>query len=342
MMTWETTLLLVAFFGLMLFPFLPGLIELLNPVDDEPLAIDMEYIREARYFGITFRRRIDEQMSKQAMGAGAMGSGRIQPLVTIGRGTQTSGLIAALDHIEIGENCNFGEAYCYGDVQIGADSTFESAASDGRMVIEDNCTVHRWVDSEQDMAIGTGCVLGVSASSAQSLIVGDRCEFQRLWGLPVRTSEEPISRYVPDLPQEREEIIGKDTGIEIEDTARWSSGDLTVPAGSTVGRDIVAYGDVRIGANAIVLGTVKGRGRVTLDEGVIVTGNVIGQRGINCIGNASVFGNMFSERDIELGPGTVVGRTEAFKTIYSQTRVLLARGVEVYGWIVAEEGGTVG
>ncbi|MCW5943517.1 MAG: hypothetical protein KIS66_14890 [Fimbriimonadaceae bacterium] len=338
---WQPTLLMMVFFILILLPFFPGLIELRSPKDDLPLRIDMEYIRDPRYFALAFRQRVQENLTREAQG-GPGARPRLQPMVTLGPGTNTSGTIMALDHIEVGRGSKLGDAYSYGDLRIAEQSEIESAAADGSLLIESDSVIRGWIDSEGDATVGNGVNLGVSASSASTLTIGERCEFQRLWGLPVRTSEEPVSRYVPDFPRDREEIIGKDSGVEIEDAARWSSRDMTIPAGSTVGRDLVAYGDVRIGANSIVLGTVKSRGVVTLDEGVIIEGSVIGQRGVNCIGNATIFGNVFSSRDVELGPGTVVGRPQAFKTVFSQTRVLLARGVEVFGWIVSEEGGTVG
>lgn len=341
-MTFEVWMLILAFFGLLLLPFLPGLLELKFPKDARPVRIDMEYIREARYFGLQFREQVHQKLARETEERGPLAQTGLQPIVTIGPERTAGGLLMALDHIELGRGAQINEAYSYGEVNVEDDAVVESLASDGPMRLGNNVTVKRWVDAEGDLIVGNGCDLGVSASSNRTLVVGDRTEFRRLWGMPVRTSEEIISRYVPVLPTEREEIIGKDTGIEIEDVARWSSGDLTIPAETVVGRDVVAYGDIRIGANSVILGSVKARGSITLDEGVTIEGNVIGQRGVNCIGNATVFGHVFSERDVELGPGSIVGRPEAFKTVFCQTRVLLARGVEVYGWVVADDGGTVG
>ena len=61
---------LLGFLLLLALPFLPGIIELRKPQDDRALSINMDYSKDPRYFGNSFRGILTRALGTKSLSEG--------------------------------------------------------------------------------------------------------------------------------------------------------------------------------------------------------------------------------------------------------------------------------
>jgi hypothetical protein len=340
--TLEAVLLVLAFVGLLALPLVPGLRELLRPRDDKPTEIDLLATVDPRDAGARFRQALrggeSGDASPRAPGAGGSRGGPPAPEILaelrLAAGAKAPPLLRVRGAAEIGDGARLRDLYVHGDARLGSGVRVRALAADGDLALGPQCVVEDWIDTEATAWVGPRCDLGRSASAAKELHVSEGCTFRRLWGLPV-TVDAPATVSVWSEPAGRADVT-------IEDFVLWVGRRLTLPPGLVLERDLVVHGELRVGAGAVIRGSLKTHGAIRLGEGVQVEGNVIGRGDIHVEGGARIAGCVYAEGDIFIGPGAQVGRPQGFKSVYSAGRVTLAPDVLVFGWVVAERGGSVG
>ncbi len=305
---------IVVFLIVLAIPALPAIFELRKPRDAERLGVYEAYKREPRYFGQSFRRKLAPAIARVAGGLTAsvpvaladIASVEVMPALDLEAHAKRNGVVVA-ERVTLGEGAAVGDCFARNSLVTGPEVRARTLASDGTLVLGDRSSVERWLDADGDIVIGDGCSLGQSASTDGALSLGAGSHFERVWGRPVRTNGAALA--------------------------------VVTDAGTRIEGDLVKSGNLVVQPGMEVTGTVKAGGDIRLEPGVRVGGNVIARGRIVAGGPCEVAGNVFAEGPIELGCGTIVGRADSFKTVYSARRITLGPGVTVHGWIISEEPG---
>ena len=335
----EIAFLVGAFSALIALPFVPGVVEYVRPRDASALDVVQDNTKEPRHFGMSLRAGLEPFLAQVHEVPTFMDIKlrrneklEVHDELQILKKTRVSSLLVARDRLEVGADANLSEGYCMGDAVLHDGVRLRGLAVDGTLRLGEHCKVDRWVDAEGAIEIAPNSDLGVSVSSGQSLGVSSGCTFQRLWGLPVIATAESLA---PEPPSAF-------AGASAADSLVWSRYLLSLPPRSTLNSSLVVHGDLFVGAGSIIEGDVKSHGRIVLHDGVRVSGNVIARKSLTVGAGCIVEGHLFAERDIVLGPRSAVGRSDAYKTVYTSRRIRLFDEAHVFGWIVAEAGGHVG
>lgn len=324
----------IGFIVILTLPFVPGLVELLNPRDDEPLTIDQTYARDPRFFGRSFRSKLRpflDRAHRTLPYREDIVLRRPETLevfndLKIEGGSTVSSIVATVGPLAVGAGSRLGEVYAGGPATVEEGTTVRSLASDGDVTLGDDCNILRWVDAEGDVSCGQGCDLGHSVSAAGLVRLRTATTFRRLWGLPVATEGA---------------AYGLSHVKTIDDVVIFGQNGLSFPPDSRLERDLVVRGELRIGAGSVVHGNIKAHGRVTIEDGAKVDGNLIARANVVLGEGVAINGSVFAEGDIEVGSGTHIGDRASFKSLYSLSQIVLGSDVRIFGWVVAERGGRV-
>jgi predicted acyltransferase (DUF342 family) len=147
--------------------------------------------------------------------------------------------------------------------------------------------------------------------------LGERVRFERVWGAPVASHtshREPFELH-----------SGKETVVDADKIGNHHS--------------LVLYGPVRVAAGTTIPAHLKVHGPVSIEPGVHIGGNLISRGNVTLAEEVTIGGHIFAEGDIRLGPRSRVSRESVAKTVYATGAVLIANDVEVFGWVVSENGG---
>jgi predicted acyltransferase (DUF342 family) len=80
-------------------------------------------------------------------------------------------------------------------------------------------------------------------------------------------------------------------------------------------------------------------GSIASEPGVRIGGNVISRGDVTLAEDVTIGGHIFAEGDVRLGPRSRISRQGVSKTVYGTGNVLIANDVEIFGWVVSENGG---
>lgn len=316
---------LCLFVLLLALPTIPAILEVAKPKDDGRLAIAESYVRDPRWFGRSFRRKLEPFVSQARQAADDSHAElhlrtdedvhwasdlKIPPSERL-RG------IGVGDRILVGHGAGIRDAYALEDLHVQRDAVARTLTSDGTMHIADSVRILRWIDADGDIDVGADTDLGLSASGGSRVTLGQRVNFERVWGAPVASRNEMSTPF----PLDRGEATVVDARL--------------VEAGTS----LILYGPVRVSANTQIPQHLKVHGSLGIEAGARVMGNVIVRGDVTLAANVTVDGHIFAEGTVRLGPGTRVGRAGVAKTIYATGHVVFADNVEVFGWVVSEDGG---
>jgi predicted acyltransferase (DUF342 family) len=334
-------ILCVMFLFFILLPFLPGIKEVVKPLDASPLSINMNYSKDPRYFGTSFK-----EILKKALGTEDL-SDRTQ-LITLSKNetveivsNKTIPPASAVDHVLYvtgnlisPEDVTFHkEIYVLGKVSIGAKNMLRALAAEGKISLAHKTTVIRWVDSEGSIVVEDTCDLGWSVSSGHKLTIGPTCRFRRLYGMPIITWGREAKYESPYTEQAYEEI---------GDAAIISDKEWTVfPPLTKIDKAVISRQNLRIKQKCLLSEDVKTNHKLVLEEGVRIKGNVFAESGITIGPSARILGNVFSQGDIHIGKGTKIGNDGLTKSVVARGEVILNQDVVIYGYVVSGKKGMV-
>jgi cytoskeletal protein CcmA (bactofilin family) len=306
-------LILAGLLAVVTIPFVPGVLEILRPRDDLPLALDRSYARDPFVFAHDFRNKFASLLTtaNAAQSEHPMKDVRIASVFRIGNGVRDRRAFVALTLIETGKDVQLGECYARRSISLGPSSRASAVLSEGTLRLLPGCTIERWTHSAADTYADAGCDLGRAATSTAGLHLERGVRFQRLYGNPIFT-------YAPlTTSPVREPMVmtGEEGDIE-------TNGDCEVPSGT------------------VIHGSIRSRWAVRIGSGAQIHGNVIASAEIIVEPDAMILGHVFSPAIIKLGKNARVGSGLSSKTVYGN-RVVLTAGVRVYGSIVADRGGFI-
>lgn len=357
----------VVFFILLLIPFIPAVVELIRPRDALPLFIRMDYSKEPRYFGRSFKGILKNSVSADT-------SPGIRE-VKLSRNEKVE--IASSRRIGIGENVDHilyiigdlvsedkarlnKEVYVTGDASIGSMNTLRAIACEGRLYLSSNVSIARWADAEGRVEAGDSCDLGINISSGNELRIGRGCKFKRLYGTPIITySFEglcPSNSLKKDIFENIFLGVLKglrpfmDSGnIDRQSTIRAVSDDawivdkdcMTVPPLTRVEGNLIVKKDLKVRNGCDIVGSIKTYGDLTLESDVRISENVFSEGDIEIGEYSTIAGDIFSQGGITIKGKARIGSPGEIKSVIGKRRISLGPDVIIYGYVMTEGSGIV-
>ena len=321
-------LLSIALFALVLvLPAVPSLWEVFRPKDDGRLHIAEQYVRDPRFFGASFRSKLSPFVDEAHAGGEQQADVQLRteegvrwaPDLLVPADERTHGIDIG-DRVTVGHHAGIRDAWALHHLDVQNDVVARTLTSDNTMHLGPGVHILRWIDSDGDITVDADSDLGLSASGGARVTLGDRVRFERVWGFPV------ASKTASKTPFEHDEHKGK----AVVDQTKSDASDH---------QSLILYGPVHVQHGTTLPAHLKVHGAVAIEPGVTIAGNVIARGDVTIASDARVGGHIFCEGDIRLGPGSRVGREGVAKTVYATGKVLIADDVEVFGWVVSENGG---
>ncbi len=337
--------LALLFMVLMFLPFLPGVVELFHPRDDKPLVIKLAHAKEARYFGQSFRTRMEVALPEPTPGQHQvllskaelvtvtddlnMGPSQGLPTITWVRGNLT-----------LGAACNIlQEVLIEGHARLAADVSIRAVACNSDFSAGPNLTIMRWLDVDGDARIGASSSLGQSCTTGGRLELHPGTTFQHLFGAPVCVGDfggaSPLIGLREQTPRPPDMNIRKITDVA------YRTRSFVLADGEVADFDVISTHNVIIGENAQVLGSIKARGPVIIKTGAIVTGSVFSESNITLEMDSRVLKNVFSQERIELMGGAIVGQPLAVCSVVARDCLTLHAMSAVFGYLCTDGEGVI-
>jgi acyl-[acyl carrier protein]--UDP-N-acetylglucosamine O-acyltransferase len=316
---------LLLFVLILALPAVPSMFEVHKPKDDGRLHIMEQYVRDPRFFGRSFRHKLAPFVT-EARG-NSYGRAELQmrtdeqvrwsPDLKIPALERLRG-IGVGERVVVGHGAGIRDAYALEHLDVEHDVVARTLTSDATMHIGSTVQVLRWIDADGDIDVDSDSDLGLSASGGARVTLGERVRFERVWGAPVASHtshREPFKLHQ----------AAKETVVDADKIGNHHS--------------LVLYGPVRVAAGTTIPAHLKVHGPVVIEPGVHIGGNLISRGDVTLAEEVTIGGHIFAEGDIRLGPRSRVSRETVAKTVYATGAVLIANDVEVFGWVVSENGG---
>jgi cytoskeletal protein CcmA (bactofilin family) len=324
----------VVFLILLLMPFIPGIIELRRPRDADPLYIDMEYTKDPRYFGKSFKSVIKKYVQSDPLHPGLKNislSQKEEILISPSRivlaGENVNHILCISGDLISEEKAHFQkESYATGNIIIGQMNVVKALASDGRIKLDRHTTVLRWVDAEHAVAVSEGSNLGISLSCGGEIRIAQGCRFQRLYGFPIVTSFT------------NSECIDKNHGLDhkIMEMQNADRNISIIPRGSRIEKDLIVKHNLRIEENCVITGNIKTYRGLVIGKHATVSGSIFSEEDIMIAEHAVIDGNIFSQGTVIIQGDTRVGEKGQIKSVIGKSGVDLGPNVCVYGYVLTE------
>jgi hypothetical protein len=344
------TMLLILMAGILFtFPLLPALIELHFKRDAQPLNVIQQYAGEIRHFSYGFRAYIADLLGplQECVASGASAKG-VMPdgdeYLLLGRADNASvatcgGKLQNCDFVVVvgpdvvlPDRVTFAkEIYAAGECTGGEESVFRALLGEKDIHLRRGSTVNRWAHAVGAFRAECGCNLCGRVSSDRIIRLESGCVFQRLnapriaFGGPnVESTDADVDTPHSPLPRSR----------------RLVDEDLIIPAGETVGMNIVTRGRLHIGAGARVLGSVKSNQELVVEAGACVEGSLICASTVHIGRDCQIAGPVIAEHAMAVETGTRCGSVQSPTTVSAPT-IGISEGAVVFGTLWARNEGQV-
>lgn len=231
------------------------------------------------------------------------------------------------------------EVYARHDVTGGARSVYRALLADRSATLGEESVVMRWAHADDRLNVGDGTSLTGRATAGNELRLGSGVRFQRMLagrivvGVDEREFTAPFtsdtSSTTPWIPDNATRMAS--------DTLR-IAGDVVMPANAYASGHLVITGSIVVGAGSRIDGSIKAHGSVTLEPHCVVTGTLAARVSVHVGSECRVGGPVIAEEEITVGADTWLGQPLRPTTL-TAPRVVLARGVTVFGAVQAREEG---
>ncbi|MCC6242697.1 MAG: polymer-forming cytoskeletal protein [Gemmatimonadaceae bacterium] len=336
------TLLLLGTVAWMAIPFIPALLELMRPQDASPLNAVGQDSGQLTYFATSFMDRMKNEgllgtsvPPTLADGTAIRVHQNAEPLAS--SRTPINDVVVLMDDTPMPNGLHIvRECLSRRTFHGGANSSYRAVMGQRDVMLGEGSTVLRWVHANGRLEAARGTRLLGRATSDREILLELGVQFDRLDAPMVRvggggtleTPILPVSAYTPYVP---EHSIAMSIGY-------WRvTGDLNVPAHTSVSGSIIVLGSVIIGEGARVEGSIKSHGTMHIKSRAVVIGSVSARGRIVIEDGARLSGPVISERSIAIG-ASVVG-VASKRTTVTAPRVQLRAGATVYGAVMSADGG---
>lgn len=306
--------------------------------DPLPLFINIDYLKEPRYFSLSFRSFFQKVFEKSELDVGIHEIKLSKPETveifdggTFNKDKIVENIFYVKSDLATKEETEFTkEVYVRGNTVIGENNKLRALACDGEVKIGAGTLINRWVDAEGKVDIAEGCNLGISITTGNELHVKNDCKFKRLYGTPVTTGRNKQIKTVENL-HECEVYKPTEQSLDIKEIAENTINDFSI---------ITAH-DLKVGTNSRINGHIKAYKSVVIEENVIITGNIFADGDIRIGKNSTVLGNVFSQDEVILDSMVTIGQEGKIKSVIGNSSILLAGGVTVHGYVSTDGDGIV-
>ena len=343
-------LVLAVYLAMLVVPFVPAARELFFPRDEKELYIRMDYTKDPRYFGKSFRRIInrvlkveDDFIEGKRWVQMPLGGDEFVILTRsriIDADEEFSDILYVVGDMRSARGVRFkSEVYVIGRADIGPNNTIRAIACDRALSLGSGSRIIRWLDAEQEVEIESGCDLGVNCSTEGVLKLAKNCRFLRLFGKPVMTYNYIEMDYYSDtvrLERRLPEVVST-----IDDIAMFVKGKITLPPYMRVDRDMIVKGDLATKEEVIIGGSLTVYGKTVIGENSYVYGNIFSEGPVEINRGAVILGNIFSQSEVLIKEGVRVGKPDVIKSVVGKKAITLGANVGIYGYILTEGKGAV-
>ena len=338
----------LVFSAMLLLPFWPGLRESLWPKDEYPLPVELQYSKDPRHLGKSFRRIIHRGFGNNSTNPGVH-TVRLskQEVVEIKQsfrpksGDAPANIIMIKNQLHTEAKVFFThELYVIGSATLGSKNKIRSLACDEDVILGRGTYVMRWVDAHGSISVGAECDLGVSCACANRLTLGTGVVFRRLCGSQI-SSPDYVQRCLPEKMITRATMIPANKIRTIEDITNYRRKSSLLMSETVIDQDLIVKGDLDLADGVTICGDVRSMGRTIIGHRSVIWGDVFSEGPIEILPDAVVIGNVFSQDSVRLFPGARVGKAGCTKSVIAKKQVVLDRNVAIFGYVLTEGKGLV-
>lgn len=341
------TLIFIIFWILIFLPFTFAIIEAKKPKENTPLSINMEYVKNPRYFDTSFRKILlsalkDTRMVPSFYNVKLSKEEKVEisENKNIKSNSEINHIIFVKGNLKTGENVVLHkEIYSKGKINIGKKNILRAITSEDDIQFSEGVKVVRWAGSDKNIYVEKGCNLGVITAAEKMLKISSNCTFRRLYGQPVVTGEEikieKDKKNEKEIKEHRE--IKEISDISLVVSKKWA----IIASNSKIEKDIISKSSLLIKEHSEIYGSIKVYGKLILEKGVKIDGNIFGESEIEIGENCVITGDVFSQENIKVGNNVVIGKKGKIKSLIARNKIVLGKDVSIYGFILAENEGTV-
>jgi predicted acyltransferase (DUF342 family) len=323
-----------------LIPFLPGIIELFRPKDDRPLALNMNFSKDYKFFGKSFKKIIENGLGMEhvlepgeyTLVLSKPEKVRVVEWEKVSEKKTVDEILFVLVDFASGSDAQFKkEIYVKGACMIGDRNTLRALYCEGDLVIGERTSVVRWVDGDKDIDIKEGCQLGMSVACSRKLSVARNCSFSRMFGLPIATYRVKLPEIPPDI-QVR----------DISDTTIMITKEETIiPPHTSIPRDIVTRQRIVLKERTLAKANIKSYRDIIIEKGSRVEGNLFSEKSVIIEAGCTILGNIFSQGRVKLGNAVQVGQEGQIKSVIAKKGIFIEGNVNIYGYLMTEGEGKI-
>lgn len=319
------------FLFLLLFPFVPGWLEIKRCRDDESLYINADYTKNPRYFAQSFREILKNKgvnftdldtekeifLSKKEI---------IECCDTKVKQEKIFHQIAVLNNEAITQSGSVfqKEVLAFSNLVLSGNTSLRAAACYKDCYLLEGVKVLRWIDADNDLFINDNCDLGISASAGGQMNLGKSCVFHRLYAQAIYIGVQSAVK-----PQIMEACSYKKNIYRYEEVQN-------ILEQKVIPGSIVFKGDLELKPGTIVQGSIKAEGKLTLNDGVQVAGNIFGEEDMVFSKNIMVLGSVFTQGKLQAGSDCVFGALGAISSVIARKGMVLGLGNIIYGYVSTE------
>lgn len=327
----------LVFLMLLLIPFIPAIIEVLRPRDASLLFIRMDYSKDPRYFGRSFKNILKNAVTAdkcmEIREVKLSKNERVETAASkkIGTGEEYDHILYILGDLISEDMAKFNkEVYVKGDATIGCKNHLRAIACDGRLSLMSEVSILRWADAEGKVEVNDKCNLGISISSADELKIGKDCKFKRLYGMPIIT----YSRNNDDDSFSGKAAMSDDTRIANKDC-------VIISPFTSVEKDFIVKKDLMVKRGCLFTGSIKTYGNLILENDIVVSGNIFSEGDIEIGDGTTVAGDIFSQGVVAIKGKVRIGSAGKVKSVIGKRGIIIGQDVIIHGYTLTEGSGTV-
>ena len=216
------------------------------------------------------------------------------------------------------------------------DVSLRAAYAAGKMVIGNKTKVSRWIDSDETLAVYDDCDLGVSATAAKVLSLGQNVTFKRLFAPTVYFGQYPDS--FKDPMEGKNEFAFRLPIIRDKKNITYVTSEKLTEF-RTAPYSIVTPNKTMIVEGAILQGDIHTVDSVRICEGSGVLGNIFSEGDILIERGSFVAGNVFSQENIEIESDVMIGKKDNIVSVVARGKITIKENSVVYGYVSCEQGG---
>ena len=266
-----SVVIILIFSGMLFLPFWPGLRESLWPRDEYPLPVNIDYSKDPRHLGNSFRRILFEGLGSNTATPGIRTvrlskdeTVEVQSDCRIETGLTLPHILLVQGDLQTESRATFRkELYVAGSASIGRRCRLRSLACDAHAILGPEICVSRWIDANGDIRVGAGSRLGVSCSCAGQLVLDHGVEFQRLFSSRI-TSPDYQVRHLPALPSDLAPRTAAAQIKTIDDVTNYRRKSSLLLSGTIIEQDLVVKGDLDLADRVSIHGDVRCDGRAII------------------------------------------------------------------------------